>query len=262
MSRNLTARLIRPLIIFTSFAIAGTTHPANALQAGAAVDEFESAIARQAPPAPGPRRGGSWWGREGDDAPARRSDAIAPAGAIPAEWRGVRVLDRDGWSKADRAGREGRLDPYAFLPQVVGPIPLPPGAAPARCDNTTRVLHFTTGQPVSAEYDRLRQAAATDNMAAARFWKLHLAMASEATRARMDEYGRFYVGQGFEALRVETRRFDHRLFRRAARTPGEPNLRVEIVVDANSLIDKCAEKGVTIPTGPIINVTAEIETIR
>ncbi|PSJ42985.1 hypothetical protein C7I55_00810 [Sphingomonas deserti] len=222
--------------------------------------DFEAALTRQQPRPKAARPSGPKPASSDSSAPAPQASA-AP-GTLPPEWRSVSAIrDRDTWMRATRDARDGRLDPFALVEQVTGGIPLPPGARPARCRYTPLRLLYTSGSPVSAEYDRLRVQAAKDRPGGkdhVRFYMGHTAIAVAATQARMDDYERFYLSQGFERVAGHAKRTrEQRVFLRPSPAPGKPALRISIVADAYSEFSNCADQGVIIPSGPTFDVTLE-----
>ena len=76
---------------------------------------------------------------------AANGRSIAPAGLLGAHWRGVRKVKLESLHLAAYEARNGNLDPFAFVEEVFGPVPLPQGFTPARCLDRSDDMIFKAG---------------------------------------------------------------------------------------------------------------------
>jgi hypothetical protein len=181
---------------------------------------------------------------------------IAPAGMIPAHWRGTRGIDAAGWRTAKNEARDGALDPFAFAEMIFGRFPLPSGASPARCTNRLGHLVYTLGVPVSAEYDRAlaEYQRNGDQIGKPSFLMDHGKMAEKATVKTMAEVERFYISKGFRKV-PDASRLGRMVFIRADAPDERSSIR--FIVATNGFMEKamCRDYAkLDIPTGPVIHV--------
>ncbi|MGK6325339.1 hypothetical protein ACMGDM_19910 [Sphingomonas sp. DT-51] len=202
-----------------------------------------------APPARAAEQGGQ-------TVPPRDGNGMntAPAGLLPAHWRGVRSIDRDALDRARREARAGQLDPFAFVEEVFGPVPLPSGFRPARCLDRAHDMIFTSGRSVSAEYDRWMAdyTSGGDQMGKPSFLLGHQRMARQAMAGFMAEMEAFYLEHGFRRT-ADNVRIGRKLFVPADAASGSLAIQLELSHEGYMEGLLCHRVD-PIPSGPVIRL--------
>jgi len=223
------------------------TAPSTAQTAPTGSDEFEAALGKT--PVPRTRPVPSPSSRLGSRGAA--SSSIAPAGALPSHWIGVKSIDGQAWTRATSEAREGVLDPFAFMEKFYGPLPVPPGFRPVRCMNRLGDLIFTSGLSVSAEYD---QKFAQPRDSYSRVGSIGITglyswadqTGKRVMARKMQEMESFYGANGFSRLPGD--RLARILYTRSDFVAGTTfELRHNVTVEK----DLCAE---SLPLGPFVRI--------
>ncbi|MDT8758777.1 hypothetical protein MZO42_08705 [Sphingomonas psychrotolerans] len=218
----------------------------------AADDDFEKGLARTVPQAAPASRSGTR-GASGGRRP------IAPAGALPAHWRGRTTINAQLWRQAEEEAEQGLLDPHAFVQFMFGKLPLPPGATPIRCRKSIARIWFTLGKDVpSAEYANLlamhEKNGGKSVFGQPSFIMGHLPLAEKATASMRAELGRYFASIGYRRI-PDSSRAGRDVYQPVN---GDPDRSFQIGIYSDAYMEQqiCNSyaPGVKLPTGPIMEL--------
>lgn len=202
----------------------------------------------------------------------RAAIPLPPAGTIPPLFRSIpgspAALDH-----ARDAIRRGELDPYAFIEQVAGPLPLPPGSRAMRCRIWGMEAMYTLGHEAAEEVRRAMAGAAQEEASGTRRPPVtmrggEILPASDIMRAILFQQ---HAGDRPENRRIladltthlQARGYHGRrtflgdmTFVPADARPGRVATRLTYYHSSFGMQDVCGKLGMAMPTGPY--VTAEL----
>jgi hypothetical protein len=177
---------------------------------------------------------------------------LASPGAIPAEWARP-VTSHADLARADKAAWSGTLDPYAYIAQQAGPIPMFPGSRPLRCDNSGLRADFTFGVETSPDMRKAMQVIVhgdpSDPLAPHKAANAHLgADRIPATTAKLTEIERFLRSRGY--IRMGMDQWRHR-----DAQPGSVTMDITVQGSPWFKARDCAPYKIDPPAGPWFYVT-------
>lgn len=217
-------------------------------------DDFEAALRRGPSPARAPA---------GDDFEAVVGAIPAPArgaGRIPARWRTLKRFPTGGEAAALKADFEaGRVDPQALMSQIAGPLPLPPNARPAGCVDRLLDSVYTLGYEAPVGYLEALAAMKAEGEgvgkpATSAFMLNRSRYAESGTGALgVRQIHEFLKAHGYKRVRVGYASD----ITYAPVSPPTDHEALRITIDSSAFreVDRCARRGRTLPSGPLLIIS-------